>query len=164
VAETSPPQIARTLFHPEINHYFVTAGEREFALVLDDWWYTSDRGFYVWTRDSDAPAAAVPVCRFYSFLVNSHFYTAGEAECELLKQNGSGWIYEGIAFQALVPTGGACPAGTDPVWRLYNNRFEQLDSNHRFVASSETYRTMMAAGWIGEGIAFCSPPVSEAEG
>jgi serine protease len=67
------------------------------------------------------------------------------------------WQYEGIAFQALLPVVGACPAGTDPVWRLYNNRFAEMDSNHRFVASSETYRTMIADGWQGEGVAFCSP-------
>lgn len=161
VAETSPPQIAHTLFHPGINHYFVTAGEGELAQVLEDGWYTSDRGFYVWSADSDAPAAAQPVCRFYSALVNSHFYTGREKECAKLQEEDHGWEYEGVAFLALMPTGGACPAGTDPVWRLYNNRFQHLDSNHRFVASSETYHTMIAAGWIGEGVAFCSPPVPE---
>jgi hypothetical protein len=50
--------------------------------------------------------------------------------------------------------------GTTPVWRLYNDRAAQLDSNHRFVASGETYRAMIAEGWIGEGVAFCSPPES----
>ena len=44
-----------------------------------------------------------------------------------------------------------------PVWRLYNDRFAQADSNHRFVASPDTYRHMIANGWIGEGVAFCSP-------
>ena len=94
--------------------------------------------------------------------MNSHFYTADEEECELLKQEDAGWVYEGIAFQALVPVaGGACLPGTYPVWRLYNNRYAQLDSNHRFVASVGIYHAMMADGWLGEGVAFCSPASSE---
>jgi hypothetical protein len=67
-------------------------------------------------------------------------------------------VYEGIAFRALVPSQGACPSGTDPVWRLFNNRVIEMDSNHRFVASAETYRTMIADGWVGEGVTSCSPP------
>ena len=103
----------------------------------------------------------MPVCRFYSSLVNSHFYTGDEEECAILQVEDHGWEYEGIAFQALLPANGACPAGTDPVWRLFNNRVAEMDSNHRFVASSETYRAMMADGWVGEGVAFCSPPATE---
>ncbi|HHX83507.1 MAG TPA: hypothetical protein GX696_11080, partial [Pseudomonadaceae bacterium] len=61
-----------------------------------------------------------------------------------MQEEDHGWEYEGIAFQALIPNGGACPAGTDPVWRLFNDRVAEKDSNHRFVASSETYRAMMA--------------------
>lgn len=102
----------------------------------------------------------MPVCRFYSQQVNSHFYTGLEEECAMLREEDHGWEYEGIAFQALIPTDDACPAGTSPVWRLYNDRFAYRDSNHRFVASGETYRTMIAAGWEGEGVAFCSPPPS----
>jgi len=56
---------------------------------------------------------------------------------------------------------GACPVGTDPVWRLFNNRVAELDSNHRFVANQGTYRMMIADGWVGEGVAFCSPPTAE---
>lgn len=41
----------------------------------------------------------------------------------MLKQPGSGWTYEGIAFRALVPTKSSCYPGTTPVWRLYNDRF-----------------------------------------
>ena len=78
----------------------------------------------------------------------------------MLQEEDHGWTYEGIAFQALLPIDGACSVGTTPVWRLYNDRAAQLDSNHRFVASSETYRAMIAEGWAGEGVAFCSPPES----
>lgn len=120
-----------------------------------------DDGFNAWLANGPAPAAAVPVCRFYSPLVNSHFYTASKDECDQLKQDNSGWMYEGIAFQALVPNAGACLPGTDPVWRLYNNRHAQQDSNHRFVTSLGVYHSMIADGWLGEGVAFCSPPASQ---
>lgn len=162
-----PPATRRvySFFHTGIEHYFITAWENEANGLLAqgglDRWELVDFGFNVWHADDPAPESAVPVCRFYSELVNSHFYTGSANECTKLQEEDPDWIYEGIAFQALLPVKGACPAGTTPVWRLYNDRAAHLDSNHRFVASSETYRTMIAAGWIGEGVAFCSPPASE---
>ena len=141
-------------------HYFLTADYDESMLLrgvggVRDW-YESGRVFYAWPGYGPAPAAAKPVCRFYSSLVNSHFYTAGVGECEALKQPGSGWTYEGIAFRALVPTKGVCYPGTTPVWRLYNGRAAQNDTNHRFVTSADVYWHMMANGWIGEGVVFCA--------
>lgn len=161
IAQPPATQRVYALFHESIEHYFVTASDDEAeGLLMQGGWETVDFGFNAWHADDPAPSTAVPVCRFYSYQANSHFYTGDEEECTMLQEEDHGWEYEGIAFQALIPIGGACPAGTDPVWRLYNNRFAELDSNHRFVASSETYRTMMAAGWTGEGVAFCSPPAS----
>ena len=141
-------------------HYFLTADYGESMLLrgvggVRDW-YESGRVFYAWPADGPAPAAAKPVCRFYSAAMNSHFYTAGAGECEALKQPSSGWTYEGIAFRALVPTKGVCYPGTKPVWRLYNGRFAQHDTNHRFVTSTDVYWHMMANGWVGEGVVFCA--------
>lgn len=162
VIEAAPPtQQVYALYLPDIKHYFITASDVEKELIKD-FTIPVDVGFNAWAANGPAPTSALPVCRFYSYLVNSHFYTASEEECELLKSEDSGWVYEGIAFQALVPlAGGACPPGTNPVWRLYNNRQAQQDSNHRFVASMGIYHAMVADGWIGEGVAFCSPPTSE---
>src|SRR5690606_14506601 len=161
IAEAPPTQQVYALYLPEIKHYFITASEAEKEGIRN---YTIpvDVGFNAWSATGPAPESALPVCRFYSFLVNSHVYTDSEAECEMLKKDDSGWLYEGITFQALVPAaGGACPPGTDPVWRLYNNRHAQQDSNHRFITSLGIYHAMVAEGWIGEGVAFCSPPTSE---
>lgn len=148
-------------FNHHTGHYLITASEAERDGIVKgsagDGWVTADEGFAGWPAAGPAPDAAEPICRFYSPVVNSHFYTASAAECDGLKQTDSGWTYEGIAFRALIPEGGSCPGGTVAVWRLYNDRAAQLDSNHRFVASGETYRSMMAIGWIGEGVAFCSP-------
>jgi len=141
-------------------HYFLTADYDEKESLMrgggGGGWYGTG-GFNTWLVEGPAPAAAKPVCRFYSAAVNSHFYTAGPGECEMLKQPGSGWTYEGIAFRALVPIKGTCYPGTRPVFRLYNDRAAQNDSNHRFVTNADTYRHMIANGWIGEGVAFCSP-------
>lgn len=165
IPESPPTQPAYAFFHEGIKHYFVTASYDEALHIAsqDEGWKIVDFGFNVWPAEGPAPSAAVPVCRFYSYEVNSHFYTADALECEELQETQTSWQYEGIAFQALLPVANACPAGTDPVWRLYNNRYVEKDSNHRFVASSETYRTMIADGWIGEGVAFCSPPASDDE-
>lgn len=162
VADTeSMTQQAYAFFHTGTGHFFVTADEVEAdGLLAQSGWEIVDFGFNVWRANHVAPAAAVPVCRFYSAQVNSHFYTGDASECTLLQEEDHGWEYEGIAFQALVPQDGACLAGTDPVWRLFNGRAAELDSNHRFVASHQTYLAMIAKGWSGEGVAFCSPPES----
>ena len=161
VSAAPPTQPAFAFYNEGIKHYFITASTAEKNSLLGGGggggWAIVDNGFNAWPADGPAPAAAKPVCRFYSAAVNSHFYTAGAGECEMLKQPSSGWTYEGITFRALVPTKGSCYPGTTPVWRLYNDRFAQSDSNHRFVSSEDTYRHMIANGWVGEGVAFCSP-------
>src|SRR5690606_32674359 len=162
-----------------ILHYFLTADEAKRDEVLDtNFGYILDDGFNVWPADGPAPSAAKPVCSFFSnvfgwHIYESHFYTADEEECNFLQSFDSGWEYEGVAFQALVPIDGSCPTGTTPVWRLYNNEGHRNTSNHRYVTSHETYQAMIAnkvlfidppenaEGWIGEGVAFCSPPADE---
>ncbi|MFZ2207073.1 MAG: hypothetical protein WAV22_00230 [Porticoccaceae bacterium] len=161
ITPAPPTHPVFAFYNSDIRHYFITAGVSEKDSLLGGGggggWNIVDGGFRAWPAAGPAPAAAKPVCRFYSSLVNSHFYTAGANECEMLKQPGSGWTYEGIAFRALVPIKGSCYPGTTPVWRLYNDRFAQADSNHRFIASADTYRHMIGNGWVGEGVAFCSP-------
>ncbi len=121
----------------------------------------------------DLPTARGAVCRFYASGPNSHFYTAKAAECDMLKQieqserallpGGfvySGWSFEGIAFQVDIPDdAGLCPTGKTNVYRTYNNRFQQNDSNHRFVVGDQAHFSMISNGWMPEGIAFCSSNV-----
>jgi len=54
------------------------------------------------------------------------------------------------AFQINLPekTTGACPVGTIPVYRLWNQR---ADSNHRYTTSAATKTQMIAAGYAAEG-------------
>src|SRR5207302_10198365 len=92
-----------------------------------------------------------PVCRFYGrpgLGPNSHFFTVDPLEC-LSVRDDRGWMLESShAFkiaQAIMhvsfPQGVVTfDCGTSRlVWRLYNNRAAQNDSNHRYTASAETY-------------------------
>ena len=171
VKAVPPPVPVYAMYHTGINHYFLTASaaQRDYLLQvhlqsgivnpleMNLGWRVVDEGFKAWPADGPAPVAARKVCRLYSPLVNTHFYSADAASCDLLKQQTGVWIDEGYAFRALVPAAGTCPHGAVPVWRLYNDRFAQLDTNHRYVVGQDTYRQMIAKGWIGEGVVFCSP-------
>ena len=158
-------------YAPQTDHYFITAAPDE-IVQLDAGnagWRRTGLGFKAWLRASDAPPAAQPVCRFYSSGANSHFYTGDASECQGLRslessqradatakgQSFRGWQYEGVVFYALVPSNGQCPGGTTPVYRTYNNRAMQNDTNHRFTADGVMRAAM--TGWIDEGAAFCSP-------
>lgn len=155
------------------DHYFMTAAPGDIALLDSgamNGWKRTGQQFKAWLRMGDAPPEAKPVCRFYAKGPNSHFYTGNAADCEFLKgleakQRAEaqaagkpflGWGFENIAFYALVPVNGQCPAGTSPVYRAYNNRWAQNDSNHRFMVDPKQ-RVAMAMSWIDEGAAFCSP-------
>ena len=64
---------------------------------------------------------------------------------------GTEWQIESDnVFQIDLPntTTGACPAGTEPVYRVFNHR---ADANHRYMLSPLLRSQMEAAGWIREG-------------
>lgn len=159
-------------YHEVLDHYFVTISPQEIAMLDaggQGGWKRTGQRFQAWASIYDAPPGAAHVCRFYAAGPNSHFYTGDARECEQLKQlekgeraiaesqgrKFMGWGYEGIVFYALVPQNGKCPASTKPVYRAYNNRAQQMDSNHRFMVEPVVRGSM--AGWADEGVQFCSP-------
>jgi hypothetical protein len=156
-------------YSAKLDHYFITGGPEAAVLDAGMAFQRTGQRFKAWLNAADAPLAAAPVCRFYASGPNSHFYTGKPDECQMLKaleqkeksaqpkgQAYEGWQYEGIAFYALVPADGSCPNGTTPVYRHYNNRSAQNDSNHRFTVTPQM-RFVMSQSWIDEGAAFCSP-------
>jgi hypothetical protein len=150
------------LFHAGMNHYFITANAAEASFVdqggAGAGWVRTGKTFAAYGSAAEAPAGAVPVCRFYGtpgIGPNSHFYTANATECESAKWN-PGLTYEGIAFHIAVPNGGTCASGTGPVYRNYNQRWQQNDSNHRYTTDQAVYNQMSAAGWAAEGVVFCA--------
>jgi hypothetical protein len=156
-SQAASPAKAVEFYHGEFDHYFVTADAAE-AAALDagkatNGWARTGQTF---TVDTGAGAGQLPVCRFFSAafeLRSSHFFTAAPPECAKVKGN-SVWQYEGIAFQAGLPTAERCPAGTAPLYRLYNDGRSGAP-NHRYTSCPNIRDRMQSRGWISEGVAMC---------
>ena len=156
-------------YNPALRHYFITAdGAEKQALdsgVLSGWQRTG-QSFKAYAKGSSTGASTVPVCRYYSppfyeddfgivvpLGVDSHFFTADAAECVTVfrrYQTFSWELEDDNAFQIGLPdtASGACPAGTIPVYRLWNQR---VDSNHRYTTSAAIKAQMLAMGYLSEG-------------
>jgi probable HAF family extracellular repeat protein len=151
-------------YYPAFDHYFVTADPNEISALdggMFAGWQRTGETFNVY---SNALVGSASVCRFFSASFapkSSHFYTPDAGECSIVNQNG-GWSLEGDVMSAPVPDpSGNCPAGTQPVYRLYNNG-QGAAPNHRYTTSLATRAQMMANGWIPEGyglvgVIMCSP-------
>ncbi|CAG0996526.1 lysyl endopeptidase [Burkholderiales bacterium] len=158
---TNTTATAWEFFNSNLNHYFITAAASEASGIdtglAGPGWSRTGYTFKVYPLGQGS--GAVPVCRFYGTPgvgPNSHFYTGVASECEGVKQD-PGWYYEGLVFNTVLASGGSCPSGTSPIYRVYNGRWQQNDSNHRYMTSSTVYQNMIAAGWSGEGVVFCAP-------
>ncbi|MBK6603847.1 MAG: hypothetical protein IPG28_20510 [Betaproteobacteria bacterium] len=95
--------------------------------------------------------------------MDTHFYSASPEECAAVARNWPDqWALESSnVFQVHLPNmmTGACPAGTLPIFRTWN---ERVDTNHRFTMDPNTQATMMGRGHAVEGygdppVAMCSP-------
>ena len=143
-----------------LNHYFVTAMAAE-ANGIDSGgagpgWSRTGYTFKAYPLNGSSGS---PVCRFYGAPpVNSHFYIGNPAECAGL-MTVAGLKYEGLVFNLGLPSGTSCASGTVPVYRAYNNGYVTgAGANHRYMTSYSVYQNMVSAGWVPEGIAFCSAP------
>jgi len=161
-------------YHPDLDHYFITATDEE-ATAIDQGaagpgWVRTGEQFNGWSLGSSGPQVS-DVCRFYGSLKpgpNSHFYSVSALECRVLMDQESitsddkpRWNFEGYAFSMRPPALGdqePCPESFLPVYRAYNDGFQQgKDSNHRYMTNPDLMDSMVAQGWIDEGVAFCSP-------
>ena len=180
------PQATETLvtvveyYNVGLGHFFITAAPAEIANLdggaFGGAWKRTGQTFGAWAM-AGRPAESVPVCRFFGtdqyrangtrIGPNSHFYTGDPAECAFVKtawpsvaadgKSYPAWTYEGDAFALKLPAGGACPAGTAPLYRAYNDGAGG-DPNHRYATSPAAFATM--AGWTVEGLVMCGPPVA----
>jgi len=160
-------------YNAALDHYFISNLQPDID-ALDTGripgWARTGQSFKVFPSQASGGAGVNPVCRFYIPPAhgNSHFFSASPAECSLIQQkattdpNYSGYVFESPAvFFVALPdtTTGACPAGTAPVYRLWNQR---ADSNHRYTSSSTVKAQMVAAGYVAEGygpdaVIMCAP-------
>jgi DNA-binding beta-propeller fold protein YncE len=168
-ASIAKVSLAVEYFHAALGHYFLTSFPAEIN-ALDTGvfigWQRTGQSLPVYAQRADGPLGIVPVCRFYGRPekgLDSHFYSASALECVQVQQAfGDSWILETAeafdVYPADVATG-ACPFGTIPVYRVYNNR---PDANHRYTTSLAIRDAMVQAGRIAEGygpnaVAFCVP-------
>lgn len=158
-----PPTLVSAVefYNTNLRHYFVTASSAEASLIdaggAGPGWGRTGYSFRV--HNTPEPNT-VGVCRFYGtpgIGPNSHFYTINPAECAAVKTD-AGWTYEGIAFYAFPANLTQCPTGTIPLYRAYNGRWQQNDSNHRFTTDMLVYAQMVTQGWRGEGLVMCVLP------
>jgi uncharacterized delta-60 repeat protein len=158
-------------YNVNLKHYFLTASPAEAAGIdagaAGPGWQRTGENFRAWQPIAAGSLNGVPqlaqtLCRFYGTPgrgPNSHFYTINMPECDFVRQD-PGWTFENYAFYAYAPlttqAGNSCPGGLLPVYRVYNNRFAQNDSNHRYMTSAGTYQQMQQQSWMGEGLVFCA--------
>jgi len=167
-AASDSPALVTEFFNTGLNHYFISAspGEKKFI--------SSGGAGPGWQRTGERfkTGGNAPVCRFYgnqnlnpatglAYGPNSHFYTINPGECEAVKQD-IGWVFESPDVFRLTSLAAPeqCPSGTLPVYRVYNMRFAQNDSNHRYLTDPALYQTMQTQGWRAEGRVFCTSPPS----
>jgi probable HAF family extracellular repeat protein len=166
VPRSGPPAKVATIeyYYPAFDHYFMTAFPEEIA-ALDGGafpgWVRTGEGFNVY---SDPSIDSAVMCRFFSTAFgpkSSHFFTADPGECSMVKLSGD-WQLEGDVMPIPVPDGaGNCAAGTQPVYRLYNNGQGGAPA-HRYTTSLSVRSQMLAQGWISEGygdngVIMCAP-------
>jgi len=153
------------------DHYFRTANAEEAASLIANpaqGFVPTHKDFTAWHR-AYHPGDAVPFDRFFGSVTpgpNSHFYTGTRAESSALKSLQyiqpsilPRWNFEETAFSTYLPdASGNCPAAAPlPVYRAYNNRALQGDSNHRFTTDIAAYNaTISHAAWTGEGKVACA--------
>jgi hypothetical protein len=104
------------------------------------------------------------VCRYYipPAQGNSHFFSASPAECAQVMQGFPTFELETPNAMYMIlpdPDTGACPAGTVPVYRVWNDR---ADTNHRYLTDRALRDEMVADGGIAEGygpdrVDMCAP-------
>ncbi len=155
--------------------YFYASNEEERAFLdagTPGKWFRTGKNF--------KHGGYVAVCRFYGSVSpgpNSHFYTASDQECNLLKSleikprppSKQQFNFENKSFYANVPipakTAGqapTCPVDSIPLYRAYNLAYgptgkRNYDSNHRFSTTRADIDEVVAKGWSDEGIVMCVP-------
>jgi hypothetical protein len=160
------PAVVVEYYNAGLDHYFITLRDDEIRLLdagVFAGWKRSIGAFIAYATQADAPPGTVPVCRFFSEKLNSHFYTADEDECEtVIRTFPDGWMLETrAAFYTFVPdkATGACAPGLQPVYRLWNGK---AAANHRYITDRSLRTHMAGAGWIAEGygpdaVIMCTP-------
>ncbi len=160
------PVTAVEFYRAATDHYFISALQPDID-ALDTGrfpgWVRTGLGFRVFATAVGNPGAS-PVCRIYIPPPgDSHFFSASPDECAGTLAKFPTLVFESPSvFAVALPdaTTGACPAGTIPVYRVFDNR---ADPNHRYTTDRSTRDAMVAKGYVAEGygpdaVIMCAPP------
>ena len=173
-AFAAAPALAVTaveFYNAGLDHYFISALQPDID-ALDTGrlvgWARTGLSFKVYPSQAVGGPGANPVCRIIipPALGDSHFFSASPQECADTLTKFPAMMLESpsVFFIALPntnpgPTAGACPAGTIPVYRVFDNR---ADANHRYTTDRAIRDQMVARGYIAEGygddaVIMCAP-------
>ena len=159
-------------YNQSLDAYFITARPSEQALLDAASGFSRTGTRFVANAASDATTTQTRICRFYvtstSPFVSSHFYGAESRDCiPLLANIPPGFSFEGYDFAVASPdASGVCPvAARAPIYRAFRAAANGKTPNHRYTPSLSEYNRMIALGWAGEGVAYCTTaaqhPVAE---
>jgi hypothetical protein len=154
-------------FHPLLDHYFMTQNAAEIAALdagAHPGWQRTGQSFLAY-RPGQTHFQLPAVRRFYGSPSAGlgHFFTIDYADQFALTYGplSSAWIMEtDNAFEIGRPDqDGNCPAGQNPVYRLWNRR---VDSNHRYTTDPAIKAQMIDRGYVAEGygpdvVDMCAP-------
>jgi hypothetical protein len=150
-------------YNASLDHYFITWIGAEIANldagITPTRWVRTGHSFKAYATPQSGTSQ---ICRFYIPPVDgsSHFFGRNPAECSATQRDHPEFVLEDSSYMQLyVPTAGVCPAGSIPIFRLFNNR---PDANHRYITDSFARDQMVAKGWIAEGdganrVVMCAP-------
>jgi len=161
-----PPRksLAIEYYNASLDHYFISASQDDID-ALDSGRFTGwvRTGQTIGVYDAGEEAGS-PVCRFYlpPGYGDSHFFSASTEECAEVMARFPYFDYETTeAFRVALPDAatGACPDGTTPVYRVWNDR---ADTNHRYTTNRTSRDQMVEKGYVAEGygpdaVIMCSP-------
>ncbi|MBN1507281.1 MAG: leucine-rich repeat domain-containing protein [Sedimentisphaerales bacterium] len=138
------------------SHFFTTGAEEKQTLVDVFSGIWTFEGIAYFTLMEARDPNAVPVYRFWSPTLSSHFYTISEEEKNMLVRDFPGvWTLEGVAFHAFGE--GRQPADTCPVYRFWSGTL-----GCHFYTSSEAERDNLVSHfsqvWTLEGVAWYAYP------
>lgn len=158
-------------YNSQAHDYFLSINPEEQAFLDADplgWGYRrTSYYFWGWQRLEDAPPTATEVCRFYSPIHGTHFYTFVGFECDLLDQDPVTWIHEEANKFFLVPGTkppnfdgpyDSCPLGSVAIDRYWNGGVvgSPVGTAHRYVQQNDYAARAVVSDWIYEGTRFCA--------
>jgi hypothetical protein len=161
--ELAIPTMLRPVFRfwsPKSERHFYTLRTGERDKLINNYsgvWTYEGVAYYAFATGTEPDT--VPVYRFWSRILNTHFYTTSEAERDKLISNyAQMWTYEGTAFYVYSSSlGSVHPRGTYPVHRLWSSSL----GTHFFTARAtevEKLFALMPGAWDYEGAAWYTCP------